>query len=243
MGVFGLMQVAILLSPGVTAFEALGPYGVFRRVPEAEVHLVAEQPGRVTTHGSKVALLAGSAMSEYPTPDVVVVPGGIGIRRLVDDVWTVAWVKDAHETSLVTTAVSTGSVLLAAAGVLHGDATTHWLATDLLEEQGAHSVRERIVRSGKVITAEGAPAAVEMALQVVADLVDQATADRIREDLDLDDLGPMDPLQPVEDDTLVALAGPDELDPEPAYVISGTGSPKRKRRAAKGRIEILFAPA
>ena len=236
------MHVAILLSPGVTAFEALGPYGVFRRVPGAEVHLVADQPGRITTHGSNVALLADSAMSEHPTPDVVVVPGGIGIRRLVEDLWTVAWVKEAHETSLVTTAVSTGSILLAAAGVLDGDATTHWLATDLLEEQGAHAVAGRIVRSGKVITAESAPSAVEMALQVVAELVDPETAARISQEMEVDELGPMDPLRPVEVDTLVTLAGPDELDPEPAYVLGGTAPSKRKRRSAKGRIEILFAP-
>jgi putative intracellular protease/amidase len=237
------MRVAILLSPGVTAFEALGPYGVFRRVPGAEVHLVADQPGRVTTHGSKVALLADAAMSEHPTPEVIVVPGGIGVRRLVEHGPTVAWVKEAHATSLVTTAVSTGSVLLAAAGVLAGDATTHWLATDLLEEQGAHAVTGRIVRSGKVITAEGAPSAVEMALQVVAELVDPQTAARIAEEIHVDELGPMDPSRPVEVETLVTLAGPDELDPEPAYVLGGSAPIKRKRRSAKGRIEILFAPA
>jgi putative intracellular protease/amidase len=236
------MEVAILLSPGVTAFEALGPYGVFRRVPGARVHLVADRPGRVSTHGSKVALLADAAMADHPAPDVVVVPGGIGIRRLVDDEAAVAWVQEAHATSRMTTAVSTGSVLLAAAGVLDGDATTHWLATDLLEEQGAHAVTGRLVRSGKVLTAEGAPAAIEMALQVVADLVDPATAARIGQDLDRDELGPLDPNRPVRQETLVTLAGPDELDPEPVYVVSGAPAPKRKRRSAKGRIEILFAP-
>jgi putative intracellular protease/amidase len=236
------MQVAVLLSPGVTAFEALGPYGVFRRVPGAQVRLVADAPGRVPTQGSSVALLADSVMEEYPTPDVVVVPGGIGIRRLVEDERALAWVAGAHEASEWTTAVSTGSVLLAAAGVLDGDATTHWLATELLEEQGAHAVAERVVRSGKVLTAEGAAAAVEMALDVVARMVDPSTALRIREELDVDELGPMDPRRPVRPETLVALAGPDELDPEPAYVLGpATGTPKR-RKAAKGRIEILFAP-
>ena len=238
------MEVAILLSPGVTAFEALGPYGVFRRVPAARVRLVAEAVGRMPTHGSSVALLADAVMDDHPAPDVVVVPGGIGIRRLVDDEHAVAWVAAAHEASEWTTAVSTGSVLLAAAGVLDGDATTHWLATDLLEEQGAHAVAERIVRSGKVLPAAGAAAAVEMALDVVARLVDPATAARIRQDLDVDELGPLDPTKPVRPETLVALAGPDELDPEPAYVLApATGKEKRRRKPAKGRIEILFAPA
>jgi putative intracellular protease/amidase len=236
------MEVAILLSPGVTAFEALGPYGVFRRVPSARVHLVADHPGRVPAHGSKVALLAGAAMADHAHPDVVLVPGGIGIRRLVEDEAAVAWVRAAHETSRLTTSVSTGSVLLAAAGVLEGDATTHWLATELLEEQGAHAVPGRVVRSGKVITAQGAPSALEMALDVVAELVDRETSDRIRDELGVEELGPMDPLKPADPTTLVTLAGPDEIDPEPAYVLGGP-APKRKRRAAKGRIEILFAPA
>ena len=125
-----------------------GPTASSAGCPGAKVHLVADRPGRVTTHGSKVALLADSAMGDYPSPDVVVVPGGIGIRRLVEDRWTVAWVKEAHETSLgPTPAVSTGSVLLAAAGVLEGDATTHWLATDLLEEQG----RARRARADRAV--------------------------------------------------------------------------------------------
>ena len=237
------MQVAVLLSPGVTAFEALGPYGVFRRVPGARVHLVAAAAGRIPTQGSSVALLADAVMEDHPTPDVVVVPGGIGIRRLVEDQRALAWVGGAHEASEWTTAVSTGSVLLAAAGVLDGDATTHWLATDLLEEQGAHAVAERVVRSGKVLTAEGAAAAVEMALDVVARMVDPSTAARIRADLDVDLLGPLDPTRPVRTETLVALAGPDDLDPEPAYVLGPAGRPPKRRRTAKGRIEILFAPA
>jgi transcriptional regulator GlxA family with amidase domain len=141
--------------------------------------------------------------------------------------------------------VSTGSVLLAAAGVLEGDATTHWLATDLLEEQGAHSVGDRIVRSGRIITAMGAPSAVDMALEVVAELVDPALAVRIRDELDVEELGPMDPRKPVKPEVLVALAGPDDIDPTPAYVLGDVtpGGSRKRRKAAKGRIEILFAPA
>jgi putative intracellular protease/amidase len=236
------MEVAILLSPGVTAFEALAPFGVFRRVPGAEVHLVAERPGRVSSQGAKVALLAGASRDDHPRPDVVVVPGGLGIRRLVADDAARAWVTEAHEHSQWTTAVSTGSVLLAAAGVLEGDATTHWLATELLEEQGAHAVPERLVRTGKVLTAEGAAASIEMALEVVARLVDPATAARIRDELDAEELGPMDPTRPARTETLVALAGPDELDPEPAYVVEGSPS-RRRKKSAKGRIELLFTPA
>ena len=237
------MQVAILLSPGVTAFEALGPYGVFRRVPGVDVHLVAEQPGRVQAHGAKVALLADAALADHPHPDVIVVPGGLGIRRLVEDRRSVPWLVAAHETSRLTTAVSTGSVLLAAAGVLEGDATTHWLATELLEEQGAHAVHGNVVRSGKVLTSMGAPSAMEMSLQVVAELVGPELAKQIRDELGIEELGPMDPRKPVDRSSLVTLAGPDEIDPTPAYVLGGTAPTKKRRRPAKGRIEILFAPA
>lgn len=235
------MQVAILLSPGVTAFEALGPYGVFRRVPGARVHLVAATPGRVPTQGTKMALLADAALRDHPDPDVVVVPGGLGVRRLVADQGAVAWVAAAHEHSTWTTAVSTGSVLLAAAGVLAGDATTHWLATDLLEEQGATPVSGRVVRSGRVLTAEGAVAAIEMALDVVARMVDPALAARIRRDLDVEELGPLDPSRPAGPEALVALAGPDDLDDEPAYVLE-PGPARRRRRRPTGRLQARFSP-
>lgn len=238
------MQVAVLLSPGVTAFEALGPYGVFRRMPGASVHLLADAPGRVPTQGSKVALLADAAMADHPSPDVVVVPGGLGIRRLVDDRATVDWVAAAHEHSRWTTAVSTGSVLLAAAGALAGDdATTHWLATDLLEEQGAHAVSGRVVRSGRVLTAEGAVAAIEMALDVVSRLTDPSVAANIRRQLDVDELGPLDPRRPARPEALAVLGGPDAHDDTPAYVLAPGPPPGRGRRPPRGRIELLATPA
>jgi len=236
------VQAAILLSPGVTAFEALGPYGVFRRVPGGRAHLVAAERGRVPTQGSSVALLADRTLAEVPHPDVVVVPGGLGIRRLLADDEALAWVARAHATATWTTAVSTGSVVLAAAGVLAGDATTHWLATGLLEEQGAHPVPQRLVRSGRILTAEGAAAAVEMALDVVARLVDRDLADRIREELDVDALGPLDPRRPARPETMVALAGPDDLADVPAYVL-GPGRERRRRRATRGRIDLAFTPS
>jgi putative intracellular protease/amidase len=240
----GLMQVAVLLYPGVTAFEALGPYGVWRRVSDSTVHLVADRVGRVPTQGTSVALLAGSTLDDVPTPDIVVVPGGLGIRRLVEDEAALAWVAAAHETSEWTTAVSTGSVLLAAAGVLEGDATTHWLATDLLEEQGAHAVPGRIVRSGKVLTAEGAVAAVEVALDLVARLRGAEESARIREELDLEALGPMDPGRPAKPEVLAALAGgEDDPDALPVYVLGPGTDRRRPRKSAKGRIELAFSPA
>jgi putative intracellular protease/amidase len=233
------MDAAVLLYPGVTAFEALGPYGVFRRVADARVRLVAHQPGRVPTQGSKVALIATAALAEAPHPDVVVVPGGLGIRRLVGDEAALAWVAAAHETSQWTTAISTGSVLLAAAGVLEGDATTHWLATELLEEQGAHAVPERLVRSGRVLTAQGAVAGIEMALDVVRRIRGGEEADRVRRALDVEELGSLDPGRPASEKALTTLGGPDELDDLPAYVV-GPGKARRRRRSSPGRIELTF---
>ncbi len=235
------MKAAILLFPGVTAFEALGPFGVFRRVPGGSARLVAAEAGRVPTQGSKVALLADATYEDVPHPDVVVVPGGLGIRRLVDDEAARAWVAEAHTTTTWTTSVSTGSVLLAAAGVLDGDATTHWLATELLEEQGAHAVAEAIVRSGRVMTAKGSVAAIEMALEVVRRQCGADVAGRIRRELDVEALGPMDPGKPTPTETLVALAGPDELSEAPAYVL-GPGKAPMRRKASTGRIELLAAP-
>lgn len=196
---------------GVTASEVLGPYGVFRRVDGAQVHLLGDRAGPVPCQGSKVPLLAESAYP-YADPsglaDVLVVPGGLGIRGLVTDRAILDWLRRAAATAPWTIGISTGSVLLSAAGVLDGrEATTHWLATDLLEQQGACSVPERLVHSGTVVTATGAVAGIEAALYVVARLRSGTEADVIRSQLDAETTGRLAANKAVGADALAELVG------------------------------------
>ena len=132
------MQIALLLFPQVTALDAIGPYEVLQRLPGAEVIFVGAERGEVRTDNGKLGLTVDATLDEVPSPEVLVVPGGMGTRPLVKDETILGWIRQVHETSLFTTSVCTGSLLLAAAGLLNGlDATTHWGAKKTLEDMKA----------------------------------------------------------------------------------------------------------
>lgn len=233
------MDVVVLVPSGVTAFEVLGPYGVFHRASGATVRLIGDRSGRVRCHGTKVPLLAETSYL-YVDPtgiaDVLVVPGGLGIRGRVHDRALLDWLRAAHETASWTIGVSTGAVLLSAAGVLDGqEATTHWLATDLLEQQGAHAVAERLVRSGDVLTATGAVSGLEAALYVVERERSEAEATAIRGQLDDDLTSWLSSNKPVGADVLAGLAGVRSGTSDQAPFGSPTADRALRRRRRRGR--------
>jgi len=171
------MLIAIPLFEGVTALDAVGPYEVLQRLPEAEIRFVGHRTGPVRTDNAMLALVADHTFDEVARPDVVVVPGGPGTRRLLEDEPILGWLRSAHEQTRYTTSVCTGSLLLAAAGLLDGvDATTHWGAMDLLGRLGAVPTNERVVERGKVITAAGVSSGIDMALRLAELLTDADTA-------------------------------------------------------------------
>jgi putative intracellular protease/amidase len=158
-----LTQIAFFLYDGMTALDAVGPYEVLGRLTGAEVKFVAPTPGPKTTDLGLV-LTADSALEDVPAPDVILIPGS-GKVPVLDDPVAIEWVRRAHETSKWTTSVCTGSTLLGAAGVLQGKrATSHWAVRDHLRNFGAVPVAERVVIEGKVITAAGVSAGIDMAL-------------------------------------------------------------------------------
>jgi putative intracellular protease/amidase len=159
------MQIAIPLFADLTVLDATGPNEILGRLPGARVRWVAAEPGPVRSESGGLQLVAEAPYEDVPAPDIVLVPGGTGTRRLLADERLLAWLRSAHATSQWTTSVCTGSLLLAAAGILEGvDATTHWLARDLLGRLGANPVPERVVERGKVITAAGVSSGIDMAL-------------------------------------------------------------------------------
>ena len=187
------MDVAIPIFDRLTALDAIGPYEVLSRLPDARVRFLGHQPGPVRTDNGMLSLTAEATFEEVPAPEVVVVPGGIGTRDLLDDERLLAWVRDAHERSRFTTSVCTGSLLLAAAGVLNGvEATTHWLALDLLERLGARPVRRRVVERGKVITAAGVSSGIDMALVLAGRIAGPEVAQAIQLAIEYDPEPPFD---------------------------------------------------
>ena len=165
------MEIAIPLYDRFTALDAVGPYQVLSALPEARVRFIAAEAGPVRTDNRMLTLMAEASLEDVPRPDILVVPGGIGTRALLEDEAMLSWVRTAHQTSQFTTSVCTGSLLLAAAGILDGvDATTHWMVRDLLGELGANPVTDRVVERGKVMTAAGVSSGIDMAL-VLADRI------------------------------------------------------------------------
>lgn len=175
------MQIAIPLFDRFTALDAVGPYEVLSRLPGAEVRFVAAETGPVRTETRMLELNVDTTLEDMPSPDVLVFPGGFGTRPLLQDERWLDWVRGAHETSTWTTSVCTGSLVLGAAGVLDGlEATSHWLALDLLGSFGAQPVSRRVVEQGKVITAAGVSSGIDMALTLAARIAGEDVAQLIQ---------------------------------------------------------------
>jgi transcriptional regulator GlxA family with amidase domain len=174
------MQIAIVLFPKVTVLDAIGPYQVLNHLPGAEVVFVAEQAGPVRDESGFLGLVADAALAEVPDPDVVLVPGGPGADALTDGGPVTGWLRAVDGSTTWTTSVCTGSLVLAAAGLLTGRrATSHWLAMEQLARFGAVPVSERVVFDGKYVTAAGVSAGIDMGLtlagRLAGDEVAQAT--------------------------------------------------------------------
>ncbi|MEW2077773.1 DJ-1/PfpI family protein [Streptomyces sp. NPDC012403] len=162
------MQIAIVLFDRFTALDAVGPYETLGRLPDAETVFVAERTGPVRTDTGTLAITADRALAEVPHPDVVVVPGGPGQTPQMENEVLLDWLRAADASSAWTTSVCTGSLLLAAAGLLRGRrATSHWLALDHLKRYGAEPTGERVVTDGKYVTAAGVSSGIDMGLTLL----------------------------------------------------------------------------
>jgi putative intracellular protease/amidase len=181
------MDIAIPIFNRLTALDAVGPYEVLSRLPDARVTFIAATPGPCTTETKMLTLMADASLADLPEPDVVVVPGGFGTRDLMSDEPMLSWIRHAHEHSKWTTSVCTGSLLLGAAGVLDGlEATTHWKWLPQLEALGAKPVSRRVVEQGKVITAAGVSAGIDMALTLAARIAGDDVAQLIQLGIEYD---------------------------------------------------------
>ena len=187
------LRIAILIFDGLTALDAIGPYEVLSRLPEAELSFVAKEPGLKRTDTGALGISADRAIAEVPEPEVVLVPGGEGNRPLMSDTEVLDWLRAAHERTTWTTSVCTGALVLAAAGILDGKrATTHWAYRERLRELGADPVAERVVEDGKIITGAGVSAGIDMALTLAARIAGERVAEAIQLGIEYDPDPPFD---------------------------------------------------
>jgi putative intracellular protease/amidase len=187
------VQIAIPLYPRFTALDAVGPYEVLSRLPGAQVRFLAAEAGAVQADTGMLSLVAEAAYEELPDPEVVLVPGGTGTQAVLEDERLLGWIRSAHAGSEWTTSVCTGSLLLAAAGLLDDlDATTHWLDRELLESLGARPVERRVVEHGKLVMAAGVSAGIDMALVLAARIAGEDVARAIQLGIEYDPEPPFD---------------------------------------------------
>jgi transcriptional regulator GlxA family with amidase domain len=163
------MQIAILAYQQMTALDAVGPYEVLSRIPGATVTWVAATTAPIVADAG-LTIVPAATFDAVPSPAVVVVPGGreaFAIRDLA----TLDWLRAVHQRTRFTTSVCTGSLVLGAAGLLRGArATTHWYKRPELRAYGARPVGRRVVRDGRIITAAGVSAGIDMGLYLARQL-------------------------------------------------------------------------
>lgn len=187
------MKIEILLYDKLTVLDAIGPYEVLRCVPEWEVRFVAKSAGSVRADSGFLALEADHALDPAREPEMVLVPGGDGSEAAMVDEEILAWLRQVDETTRLTTSVCTGSLVLAAAGLLEGRrATSHWFYRERLREFGVEPVAERWVEDGKFLTAAGVSAGIDMALHLVGRETAPAVAEAVQLGLEYDPQPPFD---------------------------------------------------
>ena len=167
------MNIVIYLYNGLTVMDAVGPYEVWSRLPGAQVKFVAREKGLIISDTHFLKIVAEYAISEIQSAEILLIPGSVvGFIRESKDAALLNWIRKIHQTTAWTTSVCSGSIILAAAGVLNGKkASSHWAAMHLLSDYGAVPSSERYIQEGKIITAQGVSAGIDMALYLVGQLV------------------------------------------------------------------------
>ncbi|MDF3415427.1 DJ-1/PfpI family protein [Sulfitobacter sp. M57] len=189
------MQIALVLYPGFTALDVLGPYEVLKMLPGVDLRFVAHEVGPVVTDRGILVVAATHTFDETPAPDMVLVPGSEAQTAIAAADGTLTkWLRQAHVGTRFTTSVCSGAVVLGAAGLLKGlPATTHWAAMDVLNRFGAiPQPDKRVVTSGNIWTAAGVSAGIDLAFSLVEVIAGRETAERIQLIIEYDPQPPQD---------------------------------------------------
>lgn len=173
-------QIGLLVFPAMTQLDMTGPLQVFTALPDSQVHLLWKTRDPIDTDGA-LRLLPTTTLAECPKLDIICVPGGYGVLDLMADQEVLSFLRTQGEQAQFIGSICTGSLVLGAAGLLHGrKATTHWGWTDLLVPFGAIPTPGRVVRDGNILTGGGVTAGIDFGLTMVAALAGQEVAERIQ---------------------------------------------------------------
>jgi cyclohexyl-isocyanide hydratase len=186
------LHIAFLLFPHVTQLDLTGPAQVLSRLGNAKLDLVAKTREPVETD-AQFALLPTATFAENPSTDILCVPGGFGTVAAMEDSETLAWVRQVAGTAQWVTSVCTGSLVLAAAGLLTGyRAACHWASREQLAFFGAEPVAERVVFDRNRVSGGGVTAGIDFALALTARIRGEAHAKFVQLSLEYDPAPPFD---------------------------------------------------
>ena len=188
----GPRRIGMLIFPRMTQLDMTGPYEVLARLPNTVVDLVARSLDPVKTDRG-MRIVPTVTYAGCPPLDVVMVPGGPGQQDLMEDAEALDFLRRQAATAKYVTSVCTGSLVLAAAGLLKGKrATCHWAAVEHLKLLGAIPVREKVVVDGNIVTGAGVTSGIDFALALAAILEGEQVAREIQLGIEYDPAPPFD---------------------------------------------------
>jgi len=183
-------RIGMLIFPRMTQLDMTGPYEVLARLPNTVVDLVARSLDPVTTDRG-MQIVPTVTYASCPPLDVVMVPGGPGQQDLMEDEDALGFLRQQAGSAKYVTSVCTGSLVLAAAGLLKGKrATCHWAAVEHLKLLGAIPVREKVVVDGNIVTGAGVTSGIDFALALAAILAGEQVAREIQLQIEYDPAPP-----------------------------------------------------
>lgn len=184
------MNIVFVLFDNVTQLDFAGPVQFLSRMPGAKVFVVSKD-GKAVMTDCDFSILPGASFAECPQADIICVPGGHGVREAIGDSDLVEFVRKQAATAQWVTSVCTGAFILGAAGLLQGKrATCHWAYTHLLPLVGAIHEPARVVRDGNLVTAGGVTSGIDFALELIAMISGEETAQTIQLALEYDPAPP-----------------------------------------------------
>jgi cyclohexyl-isocyanide hydratase len=216
------VRIAMVLFPNLTVLDLVGPYETLN-VPQAKIDLVWHRIESVPAQGG-LCLVPTATFAEYGPADVLFVPGGAGQLAAMDDGPLIEFVRRCAAGAKYVTSVCTGSLVLAAAGLLKGKrATCHWASADQLALMGAIPVKERVVEDGNIVTGGGVTSGIDFGLVLAARLWGEETAKAIQLRLEYDPAPPFD------------SGSPETADPALVSQVRTRMAPLTERRIAAAR--------
>ena len=172
------MDIVIYIYNGMTMLDAIGPYEVLRNIKGVNIKFVSKEKGEITADSHFVHINSKFCIDEISKADILLIPGStISFVREMRDKKVLNWIKEINETTQKTVSVCTGSIILAATGLLtEKKATSHWKSINLLSDFGAIPTRERIIEEGKFITSAGVSSGIDMAIYLTNQLKGEVAA-------------------------------------------------------------------